>query len=80
MVLSNSKGGKGTSLLKTAKEYAIHTTIHGLSYAFDMDLSVLGRILWALIVVVFLALATYLTFNTWEDWRDDQVRGCPYIT
>ena len=73
MVLSNSKGGKGTSLLKTAEDYASHTTIHGVSYAFDKDLSVLGRILWALIVVALLALATYLTFNTWEDWRDDQV-------
>ena len=73
MVLSKSKGGKGISLLKTAEDYASHTTIHGVSYAFDKDLSVPGRILWAIIVVALLALASYLTFNTWEDWRDDQV-------
>ena len=69
-----SRKGKHLALLKTAKDYSSRTTIHGVSYAFDKDFGVLGRILWTLVVLALLAFAVYLNYRIWIQWEDGQVR------
>ena len=69
-----SRKGKQLALLKTAEDYSSRTTIHGVSYAFDKDLGVLGRILWTLVVIALLAFAVYLNYRIWTQWEDGQVR------
>ena len=64
---------KNDALGRTAKEYASHSTIHGIAYIFDGEVDKLGRFLWLLTVLGFLALASYFTANSWIQWREDQV-------
>ena len=47
---------------------------HPVSYAFDKDLGVLGRILWTIVVIALLAFAVYLNYRIWTQWEDGQVR------
>ena len=67
---------KNDALGRTAKEYASHSTIHGIAYIFDGEVDKLGRCLWLLVVLGFLALASYFTANSWMQWREEQVREC----
>ena len=64
---------KKKPLRKTAEEYASHTSIHGIPYVFDRELSYLDRFLWLLLTLAFLSLAIALTWNTWTQWREEQV-------
>ena len=64
---------KRDALGKTTKEYAIHTTIHGISYTLDKDVGWFGRTLWLLVVLAFLFLAGFFTSEMWIQWRDEQV-------
>ena len=64
---------KNNALGRTAKEYASQSTIHGIAYIFDGEVDKLGRCLWLLVVLGFLALASYFTANSWRQWREDQV-------
>ena len=57
----------------TAKEYASRTSIHGISYISDQRLSLVDRILWLLVVLAFVGLATILTWDIWEQWEEEQV-------
>ena len=66
------KKGK-VALLQTTEDFAERTSIHGISYVFDKGLWVLDRLLWAVVVAGFLGLAFYLTWNSWTQWRDEQV-------
>ena len=61
------------ALGKTTKEYASHTTIHGISYTLDKDVGCLGRFLWLLVVLAFLLLAGFFTSKMWNQWREEQV-------
>ena len=61
------------AIAKTSEEFASHTTIHGVGYIFDRELSVCDRAFWICIVFAFLASAAYLSYNTWAQWREDQV-------
>ena len=64
---------KNNALQKTANEYASHSTIHGIAYIFDGEVSKLGRCLWLLVVLAFLAVAAKITKNFWSQWREEQV-------
>ena len=70
--MRQKKKGKMT-LLKTTEDFADRTSIHGVSYVFDRGLWIVDRLLWTVVVICFLALAFYLTWNTWTQWRDGQV-------
>ena len=61
------------AFLKTTEDFAERTSIHGISYVFDRGLWIVDRLLWAMVVICFLTLAFYLTWNTWTQWRDEQV-------
>ena len=61
------------ALSQTTEEYASRSSIHGIGYAFDRDLGIFDRVLWLLVVFVFLGVAGALTWNLWTQWRDEQV-------
>ena len=63
------------ALLQNTEDFAERTTIHGISYVFDRGLRIADRVLWGLVVLSFLSLAFYLTWNSWTQWRDEQVRN-----
>ena len=64
---------KKNPLSLTAEEYASHTSIHGISYIFDRELSYFDRFLWLLVTATFLGLSIALTWNIWTQWREEQV-------
>ena len=70
--MREKKKGK-TALLQTTEDFAERTSIHGISYVFDRGLKIVDRLLWAVLVIGFLGLAFYLTWNSWTQWRDEQV-------
>ena len=65
---------KKRALAQTAEEYASRTSIHGIGYIFDRRLGSMDRVMWALFVLSFLVLATVLTWNTWTQWQNNQVK------
>ena len=67
------KKSKTVVLTQTTEEYASRSSIHGIGYAFDRELSTFDRVLWLLVVLVFLAVAAALTMNLWTQWRNEQV-------
>ena len=70
--MREKKKGK-PALIQTTEDFAERTSIHGISYVFDRGLRIVDRLLWAVLVVGFLGLAFYLTWNSWTQWRDQQV-------
>ena len=70
--MREKKKGK-IALLKTTEDFAERTSIHGIAYVFDRGLWIADRLLWAVVVFCFLGLAFYLTWNSWTQWRDEQV-------
>ena len=65
---------KKRALVQTTEEYASRTTIHGIGYISDGRLVPIDRLLWTLLVLAFLALATALTWNSWTQWQEQQVK------
>ena len=64
---------KKKSWTRTVEDYAGRTSIHGVGYVFDKEAGHLDRVLWLIVTFVFLGLAASLTWNTWTQWRDEQV-------
>ena len=71
--MTTKKEPKTQVLTQTTEEYASRSSIHGIGYAFDRELSTFDRVLWLLVVLVFLAVAAALTMNLWTQWRNEQV-------
>ena len=67
------KTSKKTALTQAVEEYASRSSIHGIGYAFDRELSVVDRLLWLLVVVAFLGIAAALSWNLWSQWDNEQV-------
>ena len=61
-------------LSRTTENYASRTSIHGISYIFDWDLSFADRLFWTIFTLSFLALAILLTWNNWTQWQENQVK------
>ena len=61
------------SLKKTTEDYASQSSIHGVGYIFDQKLGTWERVLWLMVVIAFLILATHLTLDTWTQWQEEQV-------
>ena len=64
-----------TALTQTTKEYASRSSIHGISYLFDLELGIADRLLWFFLVLAFAAVAAALTWNLWIQWRNEQVNA-----
>ena len=60
-------------LSQTTEEYASHSSIHGIGYIFDKELSKVDRVLWLFMVLAFLGVTAALTWNLWSQWRNEQV-------
>ena len=69
--MANTSTKKGLS--QTTEEYASHSSIHGIGYIFDKELSKVDRVLWLFMVLAFLGVAAALTWNFWSQWRNEQV-------
>ena len=67
-----------TALTQTTEEYASRSSIHGISYIFDRDLSIVDRLLWLFLVIAFAGVAAALTWNLWIQWRNEQVNAFMY--
>ena len=61
------------ALNQTTEEYAKQSSIHGVGYIFDSQLSIFDRFLWFFLSVVFVGVAAALTWNFWTQWRSEQV-------
>ena len=64
-------------LSQTTENYASRTSIHGIGYIFDWDLSFADRLLWTIFTLSFLALAILLTWNNSTQWQKNQVKTLP---
>ena len=64
---------KKAALTQTTEEYASRSSIHGIGYVFDNELNLVDRLLWLIVVLAFLGIATALTFNFWTQWENEQV-------
>ena len=62
-----------SNFTQTTKDYASRSSIHGISYIFDKDLSFVDRLLWLFIVLAFFIVAIAMTWNFWHQWRNEQV-------
>ena len=60
-------------ILKTVHDYAESTTIHGISYIFDVSRRAFDRSLWLIAVGVFLGLAITWSVTTYNQWQDNPV-------
>ena len=60
-------------LPQTTEEYASRSSIHGIGYIFDKELSIVDRVVWLFMVLAFLGVAAALTWNFWSQWRNEQV-------
>ena len=60
-------------LSQTAEEYASRSSIHGIGYIFDKELSIVDRVLWLFMVLAFLGVTAAFTWNFWSQWRNEQV-------
>ena len=65
---------KKPALTQTTEEYASRSSIHGIGYIFDRELNIVDRLLWLLVVLAFLGIASALTWNFWSQWRNEQVK------
>ena len=59
--------------IRTAEEYASQSSIHGIGYIFNRKLGLVDRLIWMVVVLAFLSLASYLTQNMWTQWQGEQV-------
>ena len=57
-------------LLKTVKEYSESSTVHGVGYIFASGQHVLERLLWVLVVLVGISLATFFSVEAYLAWGD----------
>ena len=62
-----------SSLVDTAEEFSKHTSIGGFAYIFSNLVVKVDRFFWLFICTLFGCFATFLTINTYQDWRENQV-------
>ena len=60
-------------LSETTEEYASRSSIHGIGYIFDKELSKVDRVFWLFILLAFLGVTAALTWYFWSQWRNEQV-------
>ena len=63
--------GKEHPVRRTVHEYSEWSTVHGISYVFATSLPIADRLLWALLVLLSLALASYWSLATYNTWQEE---------
>ena len=64
---------KKNKMVKTAKEFASITTVHGISYVASPDHSTCARVFWIMAVVFSMIGTTYQMISMWSLWGDSPV-------
>ena len=62
-----------SKILYNVKYFASRSTIHGVNYIFDKNISLYDRFLWTLICLSSAFLAIYLIKNSYTDWKSKPV-------
>ena len=74
---TSKKGGGGLKPCKavatTGNGFANATSIHGISYIFDNSLLVLERILWFIVVGIFVGLCAHFIVDAYLDWQRNPI-------
>ena len=60
-------------IVETTKDYSSATTIHGITYLTDDGTSAVERLLWLVVVILAILLATYQVVKLYKEWQDDPV-------
>ena len=60
-------------IVETTKDYSSATTIHGITYLTGDDITAVERLLWLVVVILAISLATYQIVNLYKDWQKDPV-------
>ena len=70
---ARKKVSDGNEILRTSREYASSTTVHGVAYVFDHRHPVVARIFWSICVVLAISLTSYQMTSLYTQWEDDPV-------
>ena len=62
------KGGQ-----KTLSDYASVATIHGISYVFEKSQPIIERLIWLIIFASGIFLAGYMSYEGYDQWKNNQV-------
>ena len=57
-------------VLQTVKEYSENCTVHGVGYVFASGQHIVERLLWLIVVVVGVALASFFSIEAYLAWGD----------
>ena len=60
-------------IVDTTKEYSSASTIHGISYLSSDHISIPGRILWAIVVLLAIISTTFQVVKLYNEWEDNPV-------
>ena len=76
--MRNSKHGnvskkKPCNLARGLKDYASNSTVHGINYVFDENLSLFERFVWLVLVFGLGSVSLYLVYQSYNTWQDNQV-------
>ena len=63
----------GNKILRTTKDYASSTTVHGISYVFDDRHPIVARLFWTICVILAFSLTTYQMTSLYTQWEDNPV-------
>ena len=62
-----------SALAKTAKEFAEHTSVHGVGYVADKKVPLFSNLLWASVCLLSMGLAIYLSVESYNQWQEKPV-------
>ena len=59
--------------MRGLRNFANNSTVHGINYIFDENLSLFDRFIWAIVVSGFGCVALYLVNDSYNTWQNNQV-------
>ena len=62
---------KGHPVRRTVQEFSEWSSVHGIGYIFAASLPVADRLLWALLVLISLGLASYWSVASFNSWQEE---------
>ena len=64
---------KFSNLVGGLKNYASNSTVHGINYVFDENISIFERLIWLVVVCGLGCVAMFLVYESYNTWQDNQV-------
>ena len=64
---------KRKNFLENIHQYAINSSIHGVSYIFDRSSNFFDRLFWFILFSVCIGLSIFLTISSYSEWKKNQV-------